>query len=231
MLVYRDVERSKGFYAESGFFNRFNLQSAVRLAIKLEFCIGLALKGADASGISGFRGVQAEIGELVGMRDLVWSLTSAMALDPEPGIGDSVVPKMGTAAASRIYMTSAWHRVREIFECVLAGAPIYTVSGVRDLREPALQPLVERYYRGTGLAGPERVKLFKLVWDAMYSEFAGRHALYERNYAGNRDQQRLDALRWSELRGDAERCRDLVERCLADYDPDGWTVGHLARGG
>ena len=138
-----------------------------------------------------------------------------------------MVPRLQTAAANRLFMTNAWHRVREIFEITLGGAPVYTVSSYRDMQTPELQPLIERYYRGTDLPGPERVKLFKLIWDAMYSEFAGRHALYERNYAGNQDQQRLDALGWSYARGDADRYKALVDQCLSDYDADGWTVDYL----
>ncbi len=227
VLVYRDVERARGFYAESGFFNRFNLQSAVRLSVKLEFCAGLLERGLAATGTAEFRGVQAALGELIAMRDLLWALTTAMVSDPEPGIGNSVVPRLQTAAATRLYMTNAWHRVREIFECTLAGAPIYTVSGVEDLRHAELAPVLERYFRGTGLAAGDRIKLFKLIWDALYSEFAGRHALYERNYAGNQDQQRLDALRWSQARGDTQRYAELVQACLDDYDADGWRAPHL----
>ena len=222
VLIHRDVEKSKAFYANSGFFNRFNLQSAVRLSIKLEFCIGLMLKGVDAAGTANFRGVQAAIGEMVTMREIVWSLTTAMIADPEPGIGDSVLPRLQTAAATRVYTTNAWHRIREIFEVILAGAPIYTISSVKDMHTPDLEQIIARYYRGTGLAGADRVKLFKLVWDALYSEFAGRHSLYERNYAGNQDQQRLDALRWAHMRGDADQFKELVNQCLSDYDIDGW---------
>lgn len=227
VLIYRDVEKTKGFYTQSGFFNRFNLQAAVRLAIKLEFCIGLLIKGTESTGTSGFRGVQAEIGELVSIRELIWSLTTAMAMDPESGAGDSVIPRLQTAATTRIVMTNSWHRVREIFEVVLAGAPIYTVSSFRDLQTPELQPLLERYFRGTGMPANERIKLFKLIWDALYSEYAGRHALYERNYAGNQDQQRIDALTWSQARGDADRYKALVDECLGDYDVNGWLADYL----
>ena len=227
VLVYRDVEKAKGFYAASGFFNRFNLQSSTRLAVKLEFACGLLMKGTEATGTDTFRGVQTEVGELISMANLVWALTTAMAMDPEPGVGDSVVPKLQTAAAARVYMTSAWQRVREIFEKVLAGAPIVTVSSVADLRQPELDPIIERYFRGTGLAAADRIKLFKLIWDALYSEFAGRHALYERNYAGNHEQQRLDALNWSDGRGDSDRYLQMVDACLSDYDQNGWVAEYL----
>jgi 4-hydroxyphenylacetate 3-monooxygenase len=227
VLVYRDVERTKGFYAGSGFFNRFNLQANVRLAIKLEFCIGLMLKGTAATGTDSFRGVQAAIGELIAMRDLVWALSTAMVHEHEPGIGDTILPSLHIAAANRIYQTNAWNRVREIFETILAGAPSYTISSVADLGSPELEPIISQYFRGTGIDAPERIKLFKLVWDALYSEFAGRHALYERNYAGNQEQQRLDALQWAETRGMADRYRGLVEQCMDDYDENGWRVPHL----
>ena len=224
VLVYREVERCKGFYANSGFFNRYNLHSATRLSVKLEFVTGLLMKGTEASGTADFRGVQAAIGELVAMRELVWSLTTAMVADPEPSIGNSVVPRLLTAAATRLYCTNAWNRVREIFETTLAGAPIFTVSSPNDLKNPELRPLIDRYFRGSGIDAEARLKLFKLIWDALYSEFAGRHGLYERNYAGNQEQQRLDPLTWAEARGDAARYRALVDECLASYDLDGFVT-------
>lgn len=222
VLAYRDVETCKGFYAASGFFNRFNLQSATRLSIKLEFAAGLLLKGTDASGTSDFRGVQAAVGELIAMRELVWSLTTAMVADPEPGIGGTVVPRLLTAAASRVYGTNSWDRVREIFETTLAGAPMYSVSGPADLQNAELRPVIDQYFRGTGIDAEPRIKLFKLIWDALYSEFAGRHALYERNFAGNQDQQRIDPLNWAIASGDADRYRSLVDDCLDSYDLDGF---------
>ncbi len=85
-----------------------------------------------------------------------------------------------------------------------------------------VQPILERYLRGTGMPAKERSKLYKLVWDAMYSEFAGRHGLYELNYAGNHEQKYLDALSWAERRGLMNQFEALVDECLAQYDLDGW---------
>jgi 4-hydroxyphenylacetate 3-monooxygenase len=222
VLIYRDVNKCKSFYAASGFFQRYNLQNAVRLATKLDFCIGLLVKGTDATATNAFRGVQTEIGALIALRDTVWSMSTALCYDTEAGIGGTVVPKLQTAAASRLLMTNSWDKVRETFETILAGAPIYTISSYKDLQTPELQPIIERYYRGTGLEGKDRVKLFKLIWDALYSEFAGRGALYERNFAGNQEQQRLDALTWATQKGDIARYKAMVDDCLSDYDGTGW---------
>ena len=222
VLIYRDIDRAKRFQTESGFFNRYNLQSAVRLCIKLEFCIGLLMKGTEASGTNNFRGVQAAIGELIAMRDTIWSMTTAMVSDPEPSIGNSVVPNLQTAGACRIYTTNAWTQVRETFETILAGAPSFTISSVKDMDAPGLSHIIDTYYQGTNLAGRERIKLFNLVWDALYSEFAGRHGLYERNYAGNKDQQRLDVLRWATQSGNVANYKGLVDQAMSDYGTDGW---------
>src|SRR5690606_23570605 len=70
VLVYRDVAKSKAFYADSGFFPRFNFQATIRLAVKMEFIAGLILKGTETNGTDGFRGVQTAIGEIIGLRHL-----------------------------------------------------------------------------------------------------------------------------------------------------------------
>ena len=45
-----------------------------------------------------------------------------------------------------------------------------------------------------GYDAVERVKLMKLLWDAVGTEFGGRHELYERNYAGNHENIRIEVL-------------------------------------
>jgi aromatic ring hydroxylase len=46
--------------------------------------------------------------------------------------------------------------------------------------------------------------------------------LYERNFAGNQEQQRLDALTWATNKGDVAKYKALVDDCLSDYDVEGW---------
>ena len=222
VLVYRDVDKAQQFYAASGFLNRYNLQASTRLAVKLDFMCGLLAKALAANGTDAFRGVQAQLGEVIGWRNLVWAMTSAMALDPQPGPGASFIPRLEYAATARLFATLAWPRVKETFQLVLGGSPLYTVSSYRDLLSEELQPLLERYYRGTGLPAQERIKLFKLVWDAIGTEFAGRHELYERNYSGNHEQMRLDLLTFARQRGLLDSFLSLVDRCLEDYDLHGW---------
>src|SRR4029450_10246354 len=129
ILVYRDVQRANSFYPASGFFNRFNLQSVTRLAVKLDFMTGLLAMGLASNGTDQFRGVQAALGEVVAWRSLMWALSSAMAGDPQPGAGGSVIPKTDYAAAVRIFATAAWPAVKDIIENVIGGAPLVAPSG------------------------------------------------------------------------------------------------------
>src|SRR5262245_12018043 len=222
-LVYRNVERANSFYPASGFFNRFNLQAGTRLAVKLDFMTGLLARGLACNGTDSFRGVQAPLGDVVGWRTLVWAMRTAMAADPQQGPGGSVIPRIENAVAMRIIATSAWPAVKAVFENVLGGAPLVAPSGREDLTNPELRPLIDKYYRGTGATALERIKLFKLVWDAIGTEFGGRHELYERNYAGNHEQIRVDAVNFARRAGVLDQCAALVDQCLADYDLDGWT--------
>jgi len=59
----------------------------------------------------------------------------------------------------------------------------------------------------------KRYKLYKLVWDLIGSEFAGRHMLYEKFYAGNsiivRNQSDREAP-WDQFHGIVDRLLDDV---------------------
>lgn len=225
VLVHRDIERATGFYARSGFANLYNFQSGIRLSVKLELMAGLLSLATRANGTDPFRGVQAAVGELVSMRHMVWALTTAMALDPEEGTDGIALPRLEYASAMRTYNAQVWGRVRELFETVLGGSPLVVPSSAADLGHPELRPLVERFYRGSDRSAHDRIKLFKLVWDAIGTEFGSRHALYERNYSGNGEQVRIDTLKWATRRGTLGDYEAFAHACMDDYDVDGWRDG------
>ncbi len=72
-----------------------------------------------------------------------------------------------------------------------------------------------------------RVKVMKALWDAIGTEFGGRHELYERNYAGNHENIRMEVLGAMEAAGVNEGIRGFVERFLGEYDLEGWKVPYL----
>ena len=87
------------------------------------------------------------------------------------------------------------------------------------MRDPALRSLFEQYWQTPQMPALERVKLFKLVWDLVGSEFAGRQLQYEKFYVGATFTLRAHNFReapWPDF-------HRLVDDLLASYDvPAAW---------
>ena len=122
------MKYANNFVPESGFVNRFTFHGCTRLAVKLDFMTGLLLKATEAAGTKNFRGVQAQIGEVVALRNMFWGLSTAMATDPDKGPNGLVIPNGASSAAYRALAPSSWVRVKNIFEQVVAGGLIQLPS-------------------------------------------------------------------------------------------------------
>ena len=223
VLLHRDVEKLRTFFPKSGFLQGYQLQGCTRLAVKLDFLIGIIAKALRAAGSDEFRGNQALLGEIIAWRNLFWGLTDAMAHNPTPWINEAVLPNAQSGASYRVLAGDAYRRIREIVEKIVASSLIYLPSSTKDFLNPAIDPYLARYVRGSyGIGYKERIKVMKLLWDAMGTEFGGRHELYERNYAGGWEDIRAQTLTGAERGGDLRAMEALVEQCMADYDENGW---------
>ena len=223
VLAYKDLDIANNFAADSGFANRFTFHGVTRLAVKLDFMAGLLLKATEAAGTKDFRGVQAQIGEVIALRNMIWGISTAMATNPDKGINGVAVPNGALGSAYRVLGPMTWVKVKNIFEQVVAGGLIQLPSSSRDFLNPEIRPYLDKYYRGTGIDAENRVKLLKMVWDTIGTEFGGRHELYEVNYAGNQDQVRLDTLFQAQGTGNVDYFKSFVDSALQDYDLNGWT--------
>ena len=228
VFAYGDIDKVNNFFPRSGFLNRFMFQGCTRLAVKMDFLAGLLLKAVESTGVKDFRGVQAQVGEVLAWRNLFWGLTDAMARTTVPWTEGYVLPNLDYGLAYRVLANIAYPRVKEIIENTLASALIYLPSSALDFKVPAIRPDLDQYVRGSGGYNAEqRVKLMKLVWDAIGSEFGGRHELYERNYFGNHESIRFETLLVAEQSGASARYKGFAEQCMAEYNLDGWTVPDL----
>lgn len=188
VLIYRDFERCKQWFPQGGFGRLFPMQGCTRLAVKLDFITGALYKALQCTGSLEFRGVQAQVGEVVAWRNLFWSLTDAMYGNASEWHGGAFLPSAEALQAYRVLAPQAYPEIKKTIEQVVASGLIYLPSGVRDLHNPQLDKYLSTYCRGSGGMGHrERIKILKLLWDAIGSEFGGRHELYEINYAGSQD--------------------------------------------
>jgi 4-hydroxyphenylacetate 3-monooxygenase len=228
VFAYGDVEKVNNFFPRSGFLPRFMFHGCVRLAVKLDFIAGLLLKGVDATGSKEFRGVQAQVGEVLAWRNLFWGLTDAMARTTTPWTPGYVLPNLEYGLSYRVAASVIYPRLKEIIQNTLASALIYLPSHASDFKNPDVRKYLDPFVRGSnGYSAEDRVKLMKLMWDAVGTEFGGRHELYERNYFGNHESIRFETLIVADAMGQSAKYKGFAEQCMAEYDLDGWTVPDL----
>jgi 4-hydroxyphenylacetate 3-monooxygenase len=228
LFAYRDLDKANGFFPKSGFIPRFTLHGCTRLAVKLDFLGGLILKAADAIGSIDNQSAKVQVGEVLAWRNIFWGLSDAMVKSPDPWVNGAVQPNMNYGMAYRFLATVAYPRIKEIAEQTISSGLIYLNSHAVDFKTPELRPYLDKYLRGSsGYDAVERVKLLKLLWDAVGTEFGGRHELYERNYAGNHEMIRLENLPTAIATGDADKLRKFVDSFMAEYDLDGWLAPDL----
>jgi 4-hydroxyphenylacetate 3-monooxygenase len=224
VLIYRNVEKANNFFPISGFLHRFTFHGVTRLAVKLDFMAGLLLKAIKTTGVNNFRGVQANVGEVIAWRNLFWAISDAMAKSPQEGPNGTVLPNLQYGLVYRVFMTYGWPKVKELIENVIAGSLIVYPSSTEDFKNPELRPYLDKIYRGSnGIDALNKIKLTKLLWETLGTEYGGRHELYERNYSGNHENIRIENLVVALMTGDADKLEQFAQECMDDYDLDGWT--------
>ena len=112
------------------------------------------------------------------------------------------------------YGGGGWQIVRQALRELAGGSMIMLPSGVEDLADACVSDYVLRAQGSPILAPLERVKFFKLVWDAVGSEFASRHTQYEMFYAGAGFVTKAHSFRTY----DWDRSTALVDRLLDGYN-------------
>lgn len=224
VLIYRDARRILSFAVGSGFMQGYCFQGCGRFVVKLEFLAGLLAKALRATGGDAFRGNQAMLGEVIALRHKFKAFSDAMARHPGEWVGGARLPNLEAALCYRAFMSDAYPRIIDIVRRTIASGLIYLPSSARDFANPDIDRYLAQYVRGSNDMGhKERIKIMKLLWDATGTEFAGRHALYELNYAGSPEDVRLQVLKGAEKGTILREMEALVDTCMGDYDEHGWT--------
>lgn len=186
VFVYRDVDVCTNQWWHTSAFVNFIHHGATRFWTKLEFLTGLALLIAKANNTYGMPPVNAQLGRLVSWLNVARSMVLAMesACEPVAGPTGAVEPNREIAVSQLAVAPALYPKVLAEIKLLAGGGVIQLPATVRDLLSPDLGPILRKYVRSPGHPTEQRVKLLKLAWDALGSEFAGRHEQYERFYHG-----------------------------------------------
>jgi 4-hydroxyphenylacetate 3-monooxygenase len=97
---------------------------------------------------------------------------------------------------------------------LLGSMPLQMPASIDVLDDAGLRDKFERWWASPGMSAIDRLKLYKLAWDLVGSEFAGRHQLYEKFYAGNYINNRNHNFReapWARFHGMVDELMARIE--------------------
>jgi 4-hydroxyphenylacetate 3-monooxygenase len=184
VFVHMDAILAREIYIRTPGHCYGNHQSNVRFHEKMKLIVGLASKIAHASGANEVPAVREVLGRFAALEAALGGMIAGQIQDAEDW------PE-GYQTFNRRYMYAALNWCTESHSSIidglreLCGGGIFQMpADVTVMEDAHLRAQFEKYWQTPQLAALERMKLYKLAWDLIGSEFAGRHLQYEKFYAG-----------------------------------------------
>jgi len=189
-----------------------NYQCQIRLLVKLRFLAGLAHRIAEANGITAFPQVRESLGQIAAEVGLVDGLLHGMEAKGQHA-GRYFVPDRHLLYSAQTLTQQLYPKLIAAIRELAGGGLIMLPSSVADFDDPVLAGLIHKTQKSPVFTPQERVKFFKLAWDALGSEFASRHVQYEMFYAGASFVTRGHSYRTF----DWAKCTGMVDGLMASY--------------
>ena len=183
VFIHRDIEACNALYSHTSAGIHMAHQFSTKNLAKAEFMMALAFALVRTANIDTHQHIQGLLVELITTTEVVKSCLIASevgATDTPHGI---VNPDPGPLQAVRFLFPQMFQRASEIIRIMGAGG-LFMVPSFADL-EGEIAADVEKYYQAANADSRSRIKLFRLAYDAVLSNFAGRQQLYERYFAGD----------------------------------------------
>jgi 4-hydroxyphenylacetate 3-monooxygenase len=220
VFVYRDVAMTRAHFFETAAHALGNNQAQVRFAVKLKFLAGLARRITAMNGSDTLPPVQGALGQIAGIAATVEGLVIAQEALSTIDTDGVARPGMQELYANMVVQGDVYNQLLQLIRDLCGGGLIQLPSSVEDFRNPEIARDLERYVTSPGVDAESRTKLMKLAWDAIGSEFAGRHAQYEMFYAGAPFITKTHMFRHYDFEGATK----LVQAALDGYDANGRRV-------
>ena len=209
VFLYGDVAMGNALFGQASIRNNTGHQTAIRGLAKCQLLTGIVVALTRAVKSDVHLHVQQQLGELLGYLPLIEGAILLAEKNAEPTGRGAVRPAYAPLQSLRLHLPKFYERMVQVTQVLAAGGLLISPTEA-DLRS-AVGPDIERYYRGAGVNAEERIKIFKLAWDATGTQFGQRMLQYERYYAG--DPMRVGAAYYFDY--DVKPLLALVQRALA----------------
>jgi 4-hydroxyphenylacetate 3-monooxygenase len=185
-------------------------QATVREAAKAEFMAGLVTLVAETIGADQFPQVQERISEILLTTETMKAFLSASEAGAKINGWGLMTPDYVPINSAR----NLWPRVAPALGLVLKqiGASGLMAIPPEEILGSTARAEVDRYYQAKTADAEERIRLFKLAWDAAGSSFGGRQDLYERFFFGDPVRMASAYYTWYDKEPYKERVKELLHR-------------------
>jgi len=209
VFIHRNAAMCNGLYNRTQAMNQIMHQFCTKNLAKAEFMMGLAFAIAKSTNVDQHLHVQGMLAEMIQFTEFTRGLIRASEADCKPTPWGTVAPDEMPLWTIRMMYPRMFVRMQEIIQLLGAGG-LVSVPSYKELSGGAGKA-VETYFQAANLDAKDRIRLFRLAFDAAVSSFAGRQQLYERYYSG--DPVRLSATLYQMYRKEPH-----VERIWAQLD-------------
>lgn len=216
IFVLDDAVWSRELYFRTAAHTLSNHQSSVRYQSKTALLIGLAQRITRLTGSSAIPAVVDELGHLAALYGQIAAMVAGQIQDFE-------TLDNGYVTYNRHYMYAAIYFATQNYDAICAKVRELSGGGVLQMPadasvfdNPKTREVFERLWWMPTSSAVDRFKLMKLAWDILGTDFAGRHAQYERFYMGPAFIVRSHNNRecgWDEIQG-------RIDGLLASYGGD-----------
>lgn len=216
VLVHNDVAMAAAQWHKTPAHVYQNYQCQIRLMVKMRFLLGLARRMAETNGVIDIAAVRETLGQMAAEVSMVEGLVEAMEISGSH-YGKYFVPSGRRLYAAMVLTQQLYPAFVQKMRELAGGGMIMLPSSEKDFANPEIAAYIGQTQRSPATDSMGRVKLFKLAWDAVGSEFGSRHLQYEMFYAGAAMVTRGHAFRTC----DWEQATGMVDRFMAGYSAGG----------
>jgi len=220
VFLHNEAAMSRRIYIETPANCYQNHQSNVRFWAKMSLIVGLASRICQANGTDKIPAVREQLGRLASLEALIGGLVAGQIEAWEEWPAGFATPNRRIMYAALNWCQEHHTEIIDTLRTLLGGYPLVMPASIDVVTDEALRDRFERWWQTPSIEAVERHKLYKLAWDIVGTEFAGRHMLYEKFYAGSSIVVRNQSDREAPWQG----FHEIVDRLLAGIEvPDAGT--------
>jgi len=183
VFIHRDPDMCNGLYNRTGAMPQIMHQFSTKNLSKAEFMMALEFAIARTTKIDAHLHVQGMLAELIQFTEFARACLRASEVDAKPNAAGFTTPAAMPLWTVRMMFPKMFIRMCEIIQTLGAGG-LVAVPSYAELSGP-MRADVETYFQAVNADARQRIKLFRLAFDAAVSSFSGRQQLYERYYSGD----------------------------------------------